>query len=283
MAEVSGADPIFRSKRKAINALFPYAVRLAQDGQQRMIDAILRVALKSTSGGFMWRRIRPYITTLFDESRPLSLNQAIVLASPCADWIHGPYTQSAVARWTAAALTTLYSEEVDQSVVDALLLISHNGSLRPHIPIEIWALLKRRPSLPPASRGRYWGTTSDILRHIRRLGDIEILKSYFLLVWSEWDLLFSWVDAQVSIEEDFSGIGMWCHRESLIDRLDHILGRLDRGLEYFKQHKPWFDEYDIQFAQKKYGELREVLLEVDREAMKTLSRTFCVYLFQSVG
>ena len=47
MASVPGTDPAFWSKRKAVSALFPYAVRLAQDYQRRMIDAILHVASNS--------------------------------------------------------------------------------------------------------------------------------------------------------------------------------------------------------------------------------------------
>src|SRR5258708_5284644 len=117
MAGAPDADTILWSKRKAASALFPYAVRMAQGGQRGMIDAILHSASKSTSGGFMWRRIEPYITSLFDESTPSSLNQAITLMSPCVGWGYEPYTEKAVARWAAAALETPYSEAVGQSVV----------------------------------------------------------------------------------------------------------------------------------------------------------------------
>jgi hypothetical protein len=176
-----------------------------------MIDAIIRVALKPTSGGFMWRRIGPYITNLLDESSPPSLNLAITLASPCAGWILGSYTQNAVARWAAAVLSTPYSDAVGQSVVDALLQIASNVPLRPYIPIEIWTWLKKPPCLSAACIGRFWGTTSDVVRHIRGLGDIDLLKSYFLLVWSEWDHLRSLTEVLESVEEEFGGMGMWCH------------------------------------------------------------------------
>src|SRR5258708_28771419 len=112
MAGLPGTDPIFQSKRKPISALFPYAARLAQDGQQGMIETILCIASKSPSGGFLWHRIGRSITSLFDESSSPSLNQAITLASPCAHWIGVSYTQNAVARWAAAAFATPYSDEV---------------------------------------------------------------------------------------------------------------------------------------------------------------------------
>jgi hypothetical protein len=99
MAGVPGQDPIIQSKSKAVSALLPYAVCLAQGGQQGMMEAILRVALKSTSGGFAWRQIGLYITPWFDESSPPPPDQAITLVSPCANWERWPYTESSVARW----------------------------------------------------------------------------------------------------------------------------------------------------------------------------------------
>lgn len=240
-----------------------------------MFNAISHLPSKSASGRFMWHRIEPYLPTLFDEPDCPSMDQAIILASPHAVWTDPSYTQNSVARWAAAALTIPYSEEVGRNVVDALLKIAYVHSLRPHIPIEIWAWLKRRPFLPPVCKGRYWGTTSHIVDHIRNLGDVEILKSYFLLVWSEWDFLHpsGWAEAQISIKEDFSEIGMWRHREELIKHLDHVLEQLERGLEYFQQHKPEFDEGYIQRRSGEYGQLKKVLLRVDRKAMKQLFRT----------
>jgi hypothetical protein len=189
------------------------------------------------------------------------------------DWIHGSYTRDAVARWAAAVLATPYSEEVGQSVADATLQIAYVDALRPHIPIEIWALLKRRPSLPPVSRGRFRGTSAAIVLHIQSLGDIEILTSYFFLVWSEWDPPGSRAGVRASIKEGFCGIGMWCHRKALIGLLDHILGQLDRGLEYFQQHKPGISKYDIEWGRRRYETLKKTLFEVDEEEMKILSRT----------
>jgi hypothetical protein len=275
MAKTPGEDPAVESKRKAISSLFPYAVRLERDGQRGMINAIFRLASKSTSGRFMWYRIRLYVTTWFNESSSPSLNRAITLAAPCANWMRQPYTQNAVARWAAAASTIPYSEEVGRSVVDALLQIAFHHHLRPHIPIEIWAWLKRRPSLPPVCEGRYWSTTSDVVRHIQELGDIELLKSYLFAVWSEWNFLIpaGVIEMEIVIREEFDGMVMWRDREDLIKRLDHVLGQLDQDLDYFKRHNSRIDEDDIALAKREYGRLKEVLVEVDEEAMKTLSRT----------
>ena len=272
MTEVTGTDPVFRSKLKVINALLPYAVRLAQGGQQEMADQTSLVISKST---FMWHHVEPYLlTTLFGKSSPPSLNRAIILVSPYASWGHRRlYTENAVDRWAAAALATPYSEQVAQSVVDALLQIFYNDTLRPQIPIDVWSWLKRRPSLPPVCWGRYWGGDTKVVHHIRRLGDIDILKSYFLVVWSEWDTLTAWVETQASFEEDFGGIGMWCHREELVKRLDDILEQLDRGLDYVEQYDPYVHVDSIEERRRGFGGLKEVLLEVDRKAMQTLSRT----------
>jgi hypothetical protein len=272
MAEVPGQDLTIQSKRKAVSTLFPYAVRLAQGGQQGMMKAILRVTLESTSGGFVWCQIERYITSWFDESSPPSLYQAITLVSPCADWQWGPYTRSSVARWAAAVSATPYSEAVGQRVVDVLLQIAHNDFLQPHIPIEIWAWLKRKPSLPPICRGRYWGTNSSVVRYIRGLGDVEILKSYFLVVWSEWGRVdyYGFDEMERIIRGEFCGNAMQHHREDLTERLDHVLAQLDRGLEYFTLHNPRIDQDVITRAKGQYGGLREALVEVGRCSMETL-------------
>ena len=65
---------------------------------------------------------------------------------------------------------------------------------------------------------------------------------------------------------------MGCHREVLVKQLDHILGQLDRGLGHFQKHKPILKEGHIITAKAEYRKLKEVLLEVDREALETLTR-----------
>lgn len=171
-------------------------------------------------------------------------------------------------------LATPYSEAVGQSVASALFKIARKDALRPNIPIEIWAWLNRRPFLPPAYRGRMLGTTPGAVHHIRGLGDIEILKSYFLLAWSEWNFIepLGLPEIERIIGVEFRRVGMRRHREDLTERLDHILGQLDRGVEYFRQHIPRFGEDHVAYARTQYTQLKEVLAELDRESMKTLSR-----------
>jgi hypothetical protein len=228
-----------------------------------MIDAILRVSGAPNSERFVWHRMKPYLTTLFDESSPPPLNQIVTLMSPYVPWddkFHDEYT---VSRWAAAALAVQYTDQTGCSVVDALLQIASIDTLRPHIPIELWAWLKKLPSLPPTCEGRLLGREVAVVRHVRQIGDIEILKSYFLLVWSEWNFLFtSGLDEmRVSVREDFGGIESKHHREDLIQRLDHVLRELDRGWEYIVRHKPGIVRYQVQRAKVHYRMLMEVLLE----------------------
>ena len=236
-----------------------------------MLDALLDTA--RLPGWLMWARVKPFLHMLFNEAS----HRAIVLMSPHVDWRSLGDHKDLVHRWAVAASTVPYTEVVGQSVVDTLLHIASIDSLRPHIPVSIWAWLEKPPSLPPVCLGRSSGTKGDVVRHVRSLGDIEILKSYFLLVWSEWGTIRQdggLTEMQISIREDFSGIGMGSHREDLIKRLDYILEQLDRGLGYFEPHAPIIYEQDIRRVKEQYTELKEALLEVDGEAVDILTRTF---------
>lgn len=268
MVEV--ADPhVIRSKHKAISALLPYAVRWESRGNSEMFDALLNAT--RASKGSMWSRVGPYIPMIFNEASP----RTIILVSPYVRWHHVGVLGNPVSRWVSAASTVPYTDEVGSSVVDALLRIASIGSLVPHIPIGIWAWLEKRPYLHPEGPGRFWGIKEDVIRQVRALGDTEILESFFLLIWSEWSCpqYRSFQEMQISIREDFSGIGMWYQREGLIERLDHVLGQLARGERYLQQHKPSLREEDIHEAERQYGELKRVLLEVDGEAEDVLTRT----------
>ena len=166
------ADPnSIRRKRKAISALFPLAILLARRRQGSMLDAFSRVARASDSGEFMWHHTKPFIVTLFDMPNPPPLNWVLGLISPGVLWHDRPHHDS-VATW---GVVTPLSTEVDRSVVDMLLRIAFVASLRPHIPPEL--------------SGRSKGTEGHIVRQVRAIGDIEILRSYLLLVWSEWDCI----------------------------------------------------------------------------------------------
>jgi len=267
---------LLHTKRKAISGLFPYVFWQKQAGQQDMLDALSRAAMTSNPEQFIWHHAEQYIDTLSNKPGPISLDYIITLASPHISWHDGLHNENMVTRWAAAASAVPYTEEVGRIVVDALLQIASIDSLRPHIPVDIWGWLKKRPYLPPVCRGRSPGTREAVVCQVRELGDIAILKSYLLLVWSEWEGLPSdrgFAEMCTLVREDFSGIGMGRHREDLIKRLDHVLGRLDRGLKYLQRHNPSLRERNVQRAKQKHGELKKVLLEVDREAINVLART----------
>ena len=255
---------------KAVAALFPYAVWRERGGDKRMLGACSAVVRDQRGRKSM---SQPIVRLLGEEDFNFP-NWVVTLVSPDAQWERA--STNAVTCWAAAALADPYTEELCQRVVDTLLQIASEDHLQPFIPVSIWTWLKKRPSLPLACHGRSMGRVDRVVRGVRELGDIEILESYFLLVWSEWDCNYwsgSLEEMHASIREDFCGIGMWRHREVLIKRLDHILGELDKGLEHFLQQVPGFTEYTILTARKQYGEHKELLLEVDGESLATLART----------
>ena len=215
------------SKRKAITAVFPYAVWQEQSGKSKMFEMFLYAT--SASRKFMWYRIHPFINTLFNKVNPASTNQVITLASPYIHWDNWEHNKNAVTQWAATALAVPYTEEVGQSVANTLLQIVHSDTLRPYIPIDIWPWLKRQPHLLPIHHGRQWINISNTTQAVQELNDIEILKSYLLLVWSEWGTLTPTELGMMFnlVREDFGGIGMGGHRADLSQRLDYILGQLD--------------------------------------------------------
>ena len=275
---VEGANPeLVRSKRKAISTLLPYSVFLEQGRQQAMLDAVSDAFRASNSLWPVWNHAQPHLRSLLSRPNHPPLHRAIMLTSPYIDWYSELCDESMVSRWVRSAAATSAAadtEAVGQSVVDTLLQIAWADHLRPHIPVDVWTWLKKRPSLPPVCRGRSWGTSFGIVHQIRGLRDIEILKSYFLLVWSEWNWVhpFALGEMKDAIGEKFGGIGMWCHREDLIERLDYVLGQLEQGWEFLHQRDRTVNEDHIERRKACYGELKERLLEVDGKATETLTR-----------
>ena len=283
MANAANPDPAnpdpIRSKRKAISALFPHVLRLGRSGGQGIVDMFFRTVMASNSDEFIWDRAKPFLMRLSKTESPPSLDWVIAITSPHAPWHTEKYDGNMVGGWAKAVSAVSYTEEVGQSVVDALLHIASVDSLRSHVPIDIWAWLKNQPPLPPQCLGRSRGSGGDVVRQVRALGDVEILKSYLLLVWSEWDCLDSQesgglAEMQVSIREDFNGIEMWRHREDLIKRLDDILEQLDGRLDGLKQNKPGLKTDHISRAVAQYSELKRILVEVNAEAMNGLAGKF---------
>jgi len=250
---------------KAISALLPYAAR-----QERhvMLDALLDAV--RTSGGSIWSCIVP---ALFSETSPLT----IVLVSPYVDWDEPLLADrgSLVSLWATAASAVPHTEEIGRNVVDVLLHVSGTSFLLSRIPVGIWAWLGKRPSLPPTCRGRAMGGCESVIRHVRTLGDIKILKSYLLLVWSQWDTPWpsAFPETCAMITQDFGGEEMRGHRQDLIKHLDRVLEQLDRGLRYLQKQKPRLSSYFFQQAKEEYRKIREVLLEVDRGVVGIQTRT----------
>ena len=229
-----------------------------------MLDMILHAARVSMWSGFMWRHTEPLVVTLLDEGNPIPLKRAMILALPHVPWWQFTNGVHLIQLWVTAVPAIPYAEDIGQSVVDTLLQIAFSDTLSPHVPADMWSWLNKRPSLHPVCWGRYQGTSRSVVRRIRRLGDIEILKSYFLLVWSEWDDLRSggFSEMYTSIWEYFSGAWMGDHRQDLLRHLDRVLGQLDLGLEHLRQHKLSLDEDIIQQMKSEYGELKKILLKV---------------------
>ena len=250
MIEAGDSDLIF-SKRKAISALLQYAVTLEQRGQSALVHMCLRAAQSTKFESFMW--VRPLANTLFSRPYPRSLDRVILFATPYAWRGRGPRSEDEVARWALAVSGVPYTVEVGGCVASALLLVAADESLRCCIPANVWAWLTQLPS----PRGIYLQgevTRFGVVHHIRGLGNIEILKSYLLAVWQKRCPLDTsgFAEMKVSIKKDFAGVGMSRHRRDLIKWLKEVR----KGP--FQRNEP------------EYGELEELLLQVDMEAEKTL-------------
>lgn len=271
MVEANNLD-LIHSKRKAITALLLHAVHQEKDGQDEMLNLCLRLARVSGSKGLIWGQIEPYILTLFNGASPL----AIIHLSPHLPW-SSQTSSTLVQLWGIAVFMVPYTDEVGQSVVDTLLQIASVDSLQPSILVHLWSWINKQPSLPPICYGRSLGSTWSVVQTVRALGDIKTLKSYLLLIWSPWDYTPTSSPNQIHtlIQEEFSGIGMFNHREDLLQHLDHILTQLDLGLDHLQQHKPSLNQNDIQQMRIHYGELKTILLEVDREATNLLLSEPC--------
>jgi len=269
---VEGPDmgsTMIRSKRKALTALFPHAVLRENEGQHEMSDAFLRAARASPRSGLMWYCIEPFLSALLDEDIPILSKRAVILVSPHIPWWQFKKGGQLIRLWATATSEVDYTDEVGQSVVDTLLQIACWKS--PPIPPRMWSWLNRRPCLPPVCSGRYWGSRQAVFKTVRALGDFEILTSYLLLVWSEWDFVMprGFDEMCASIQEDFGGEEMSQHRKDLLEHLERVLMQLDLGLEHIRQHRPGLEEDRILLRQRQYRRLEETLLEVDKEVVDT--------------
>ena len=102
---------------------------------------------------------------------------------------------------------------------------------------------------------------------IRELKDVDILKSYLLVIWSEWDTLWHTDFHAICgyVREDFSGIEANSHCADLAQRLDRVIGQLERGLVYLQRDRPEIKEDNLRMRKGKYKRIRKILKE-DLEA-----------------
>ena len=275
LADACDWDGLHR-KRKAINTLFPYAVRQERDKEYAILNVVFHAAKTSRWGQFEgWHHVQPFLDKLFDGASHVSSKRALILISPYMSWGIWGFREDRARIWAAAATTVPKEEEIAPSVVDSLLQIAYHKLLPPHLYGDAWSWLKLRPLLPPVCEGRRLGANPRMVRMVRDLKDAEILKFYLLLVWSEWAYVYDGgrLEMQDSIREDFRGIEMNSHRADLLQRLDHILAELDRGLKHFQKYAPSLNRGHLRRSKIRYREFRETLLEVDREASEVLIRT----------
>lgn len=251
------------SKRDAICTLIPYAISLEKRGQQEVANAIMDIVRASGDYYFM-SSIPSYITTLLVKPPSPFRNWLVTLVAPCVDWEDEAHGEDMVVGWAVAASAVPDVEEVVRSVVGTLMRMTNIDSLRVHIPIGLWAWIKKWQSLPLTDWGRFYRTTPDAICHVRGLGDVEIVKLYFLalLVWyfPSSKVLKA---VEISIREDFGGIGTWSHREDLLKWLtciiEEVIAKGDNLDHYSKRLK-------------RCRKLKGVLLHVDKESTKTLAR-----------
>jgi len=277
MIEAANPSSIF-SRHKAITAFFPYVVWHEQNGQHKMLNTFL-CAVGSGNWGFMWHRIEPLIATLLNEENSISLKQTTILISPHLPWWRFTNIKHLTQQLEATASTVPCTDKISQCMVDTLLQIALNPSLQPQIPHDMWLWLNVCPILPPTCMGHQLGSAPSVVKAVQALGDIEILKSYLFLVWSEWSCLSGQLycystqphsseggfpEMCTLIRENFSGIGMGLHQEDLLQLLDCILGQLDLGLDHLQQGNPGLDKSTAQGMKEQYRKLKEVLLEVAR-------------------
>jgi len=262
-------------KSEVIHLLFLYAVRRERCGDAGLFDAILNLTKrkfdKLRSEELLWH-LSAWGICNYGSPR------AIALAGPYIDWGQGQSVdaQGLVSRWAARISAVPRTEEVAGSVVDTLLQIAANPHLLPSIPPDVWSWLNERPSLPHACRGLILGCNNDIVRTVRALDDTEILTSYLVTIWTERRPLDydNSAEMQISVCEDFKGIGVGYHRAELIQRLESILTLLSLN--------GTIPEWVFVRVGNPYQDLKRVLQEVDRKATGILNRMPSNFIFLSM-
>ena len=255
---------------RSITTLFPYAVNQEQSGDAWLFDLSLHaLSAMDEHGCLILDLVESFFIASLSEESPMSLKQTAILASPylCWRWMYDK--KDLIQLLAAAASVVPYTDDIGQSMANTLLQIASGHNSQLHIPSSMWVWLGRCPLLPPACIACRNASVQGVVKMVRALGDIQILKSYLFHVWSEWNYFGNWgpttfyhsglPEMCTSIREDFGGSEMGHHWEDL-QWLNNVLGQLELGLD----HHPI--ESKIPEMKEQYGELKKVLLEVDREA-----------------
>lgn len=143
-------------------------------------------------------------------------------------------------------------------MVDVLFEMAESDALSPHIPVQAWEWLNKRPIICPSYRGLSYGLSEPVVRVVQGLGDIDLMVSYLLVVFSKRGHL--WSEGALAmhrlIREELSGIGLAGYRADLIHQLDYVLSQ--RGWKF------WTGSFAFPGMKERYEKLRWELLEVDR-------------------
>ena len=258
-------------KIKLIHLLFWHAVRRERCGDTDLFDAILNLEKRGFNA--LWS----------PKTLTYASPRAVVLAGPCIDWGQGRSAdlQDLISRWIIGISVAPRTEEVARCVAGTLLQIAAYPHLRPFIPADAWLWLNERPSLPPVREDRRLGSGRDIIRMVRELGDMGVLTSHLIMIWSEWKPLDDdeFAEMRMSVCEDFNGVGSGYHRAELIQRMDCILGEVDRQSGHHETvlgvQRLWGSNEEVysRVMKDQYVTLKRMLQEVDREATEILYRT----------
>ena len=261
-ADAHDQDTLYRN-RKAITALFPYVMWQERYRQRPETFNVFLHAVDAAKSytGFLWHCVQPFMNTLLNDAGDVSLKRVAMLVSSDIPW-EKQESRGLVRAWVATVSAIPKEKEVAPSVVNALLQIAYFELLPPGNHGDVWSWLTLRPSLPPICRGRLVGSDLNVMQQVRGLKDIEILKSYLLVVWSEWDSLCDSSAMCECIREEFSGVEANSHRADLLQRLDEVIGELDRGLAYLRRDRPDLREEELPKRKGQYEELRRILMAI---------------------
>ena len=171
--------------------------------------------------------------------------------------------------WIGTASALPYTDGVGRCVVGTLLAMASDRELSPHIPAVAWDWLNKRPVLRPGCWGLDVGTSTNVVQIVRELGDVRLIVSYLLVVWSEFGD-FEPIDGSAIrclIREELGGIEAAGYRADLIRRLDYVLSQLDRGLDnIWRPHNLFVTERSSLRMKQQYEGFRTELLEADVKA-----------------